>query len=195
MQINEKLKTVRKKQRLSQAAMADLLGIKQSYYSAIERGEKEPSKTVLQALENSSILAKRDIFDATSNKRNLEGILMNKSRVKNDLLINNKNLHNIYGDLEVIDYLTHSLNKLLPTIILDGMDNLTSYSNHTLKDDLLNEDYKIYYSNISNQLKLLSKQKTQIEKFARQLEDFLSAMKVFDADDVLPNFHLSRKPV
>ena len=54
MTYSEKLKVIRKKLKLTQAAMADNLGIKQSYYSEIERGEKEVSGNVLKNLFESS---------------------------------------------------------------------------------------------------------------------------------------------
>lgn len=74
MRDNEKLKAIRKALSLSQTQMANRLDIKQSYYSALERGEKQLTSKLISALFNELAVrhdwfynANGDIFIASTN--------------------------------------------------------------------------------------------------------------------------------
>ncbi len=62
-----KLKQIRKELRLNQTEMADELGIRQSYYSALERGEKQITTKITTVLFNKLNVSPNWFYNATGN--------------------------------------------------------------------------------------------------------------------------------
>lgn len=107
MKSAEKLKAVRKHLKLSQEKMATIIGVKQSYYSEMERGEKEPSANVLKSLfTEGGISAEWFLHDKGDMFANANSVIVDGKKLTN-------------GEFEAMtflyDYLNnngiHSLNK------------------------------------------------------------------------------------
>ncbi len=87
MNIGEKFKAVRNHLKLSQAAMAGKLGIKQSYYSAIERGVQEPSDNVLKMLFETNRVNQVWFYEDRGNMFNFNPIPKNRIEAEKQLKV------------------------------------------------------------------------------------------------------------
>ncbi|MBL7692146.1 MAG: helix-turn-helix transcriptional regulator [Flavipsychrobacter sp.] len=85
MLTQEKFKAVRSHLGLSQSEMAARLGIKQAYYSAIERGDKDPSKNVMERLFSAVLVNEMWWHEGKGNIINtvsIKGLNANEKRIE-----------------------------------------------------------------------------------------------------------------
>ena len=112
MQFNERIKSLRERENLTQKEMADILAISKSTYVKYERGEREPRYGTLVALSQyfdvttDYILGKSDEENPHIERINELGSFINSNEFIAAQGENLKNVQKMIADLEQIIYLT-----------------------------------------------------------------------------------------
>jgi transcriptional regulator with XRE-family HTH domain len=189
MQYNEQLKKVRGKLKLSQAEMGGKLGITQSYYSALERGTKEITATIIDKLITDLGVSPTwfyssngNIFTIASNEK--IGILR-KKRFEESLAAEDRELIRAVRELPE---LTEMLNTFISIIDIDTLDSLSSIGAAWIprvKDTVNYEHDKTLYTeayehNMIVFIQYLSEYKKDIIELRKTLINFLKKIEPLD---------------
>jgi len=210
MPIHEKFKLIRKELKLSQAEMAAKLGIKQSYYSEIERGEKEASDNVLNMffdqLNVNKIWFEEDKGQPFTNVKTIDKKFskigtLRKQDFEYDLMPVDRQ---VITALNELPELVEKVNQILSLINIEDVDYLSSIGAAWIPGgvklnvpkefdkDFYNEAYEM---NMIQFLKYLIGSKEAIIKFKSDIIEFLKEVQGLDKTNKikLPAKYLQHK--
>jgi len=214
MSYNKKLKEIRKKLNLSQSEMGDKLNIKQSYYSALERGVKTIPTSVIECLFKSvgvypgwffnsignmfsssnippeiSVLKRKSDEEIIDSSIKIEKFRKAAKRLKNKL--QNQFTEDGVGYLELMEKLRRF--EELTELLKEVLENYVSVYNPELvnpRGDFLNPnpelpEYNEYKNSVINHLKIILPYESSIDLINKSIHNFLKEIKPLDTDDII----------
>lgn len=205
MIIKEKFKEIRTQLNISQSEMAKKLGIKQSYYSAIERGEKEPSDNVLNMLFDHNNVNRVWFYEDRGNVFNLNPIpkdpvsrdqqlkkaikqykieaKQQKEKLFSELKSENEELITLYKELQDLDnnvsILTPITQNYLNVYDPEDTTEIVSY----FSDSIGIAPYEDYRKEIFDKLNILHPHFGQIKALNKAIAKFLSEIRTIGIDE------------
>ena len=171
------LKKIRTKMNLSQAKMANKLGIKQSYYSAIERGEKEISKNVISALESNNIIADNSSIEDIT-RLVLEANREHSRNIKTLLetyILPNQQYKNLLSECDVLERNLWELREYITWEITGCHLDRTGNIYHSSPFNEYKEFWLNRFDEVLNHRKLIQKANFDIENLLTKLKGTFGA--------------------
>lgn len=197
--INDKLKAVRDSLGLSQMEFATRIGIKQSYYSALELGKKEVTSKLLKTLfENVGVSSQwwyNSIGTIFSDKvwgnhvgvdvghMNYEHII--KRRLLIELLKGNSEEGNIYkaiSEVSNFQFVIDNIRHYYFTKIDLAEDNIAEYV--TVKSF----NYEAYKENVFKCIREFEEMKPVLDRLAKAINQFYIDFQPFDKKGIIKGY-------
>lgn len=197
---SDKLKKIRNELRLNQHDFADKLGIKQSYYSAIERGKKEITSKVTNVLlqsvgvnadwwhnSNGTIFSGKllgnPVVEVVGNKKLIDANFDYAVKLNEDLKHENKSLYELTKNISLLSdfevfievFRNEYLNEYQEKRILSRYPNAEKVT------------YKEYKNTVVKTLEDLKDLKEIIGMLGNSMNEFYADFKEYDTKNILQN--------